>query len=254
MQNDNFQLPDILIRTFNSADTLESCLSSIKKLVPHNNIIIADHNSTDRTLEIARSFGAEIHSEEVGLGFATNILIKSSRSEYVLFVDGDIEVIRNDFVSIALLELSEHSVGAVVGCGKNHDFLYGLPLGLTMFRRRDIIDARIPDVIQGRETYYLQECLRHKSLKVKYVRDAMIHRSTYRKYRYWPEWQGAQIRITPGRHLHQLVFAIPIIFMMHLNSRSVKNYLYSPVFYFKLLKGYVNPEKFKSFDRRNFSG
>ncbi len=246
--------PDVLIRTFNSAETIGLCLKSIHDNIPFNRIIVADHNSTDGTAEIAKSLGGETHSEEVGLGYATKMLISESTSEYVLFVDGDIEVIMNDFVDIATRYLADRSTGAVVGCGRDHDFLYGLPLGLTMFRRRDIMDLDMPDIIQGRETFYLQECLRTKSLKVRYVRDAMVHRSTYRRYRYWSEWQGAQIRMTPGRHISQLAYAIPIIYMMHLNSGSVRNYLYSPIFYIKLLSGYLNPEKFGSFDRREFSG
>ena len=247
-------VPDVLIRTFNSADTIETCLKSVRRVVPHNRIIVADHNSTDGTQEIATAFGAEVYEEEKGLGFATRYLIGKSTSEYILFVDGDIEVVRPDFVTLAISYLSDPSYGAVVGCGKGHDFLYGLPLGLTMFRRRDVEDLKIPDQIEGRETFYLQECLRTKSLKVRYVRDAMIHRSTYRRYRHWSEWQGAQIRRTPSRHIQQLAYAVPIIFMMHLNSRSVKNYLYSPIFYIKLLVGYLNPDKFGSFDRRKFSG
>lgn len=254
MPTDKTGFPDVLIRTFNSAETIGLCLKSIHDNTPFNRIIVADHNSTDGTAEIVRSMGGEVHSEELGLGYATKMLIRESSSEYVLFVDGDIEVIRNDFVDAASKYLSDRSTGAVVGCGRNHDFLYGLPLGLTMFRRRDILDIHMPDTIQGRETYYLQECLRTKSLKVRYVRDAMVHRSTYRRYRYWSEWQGAQIRMTPGRHISQLAYAIPIIYMMHLNSGSVRNYLYSPIFYIKLLSGYLNPEKFGSFDRRDFSG
>ncbi len=245
--------PDVLIRTFNSAETVKLCLKSIHDNIPFNRIIVADHNSTDGTAEIARSMGAEVHSEELGLGYATKLLIRESISEYVLFVDGDVEVIRPDFVDVSTRYLNDRTTGAVVGCGRNHDFLYGLPLGLTMFRRRDILDINMPDVIQGRETYYLQELLRAKSLNVRYVRDAIVHRSTYRRYRAWPEWQGAQIRMTPGRHIRQLAYAIPIIYMMHLNSRSVRNYLYSPIFYIKLLSGYLNPGKFGSFDRRDFS-
>ena len=246
----NNEKVDVLIRTFNSAITLERCLRSITEYIPYSRIIIADHNSTDNTQEIARTFNAEILTEEVGLGFATKLLISKARANYILFVDGDIEIVKQGFVEESLKKLKSDKIGAVVGCALGHRFLYGIPLGLTLMHLDTAKKASPPDQIQGRETYYFEEALRMNSLKIAYIRDAMVHRSTYRNFKYWPEWQGAQIRLTPSRHVVQLINAITVVFMMHLNSKKIKNFFYSPIYYIKILRGYFNPIKFGSVDRR----
>lgn len=51
-----------IILTKNEEMNLTRCLESIKKLVTR--IVVVDSGSTDRTLEIARSFGADIYSHE----------------------------------------------------------------------------------------------------------------------------------------------------------------------------------------------
>ena len=241
---------DVLIRTFNSGDTIRDCLTSVENHIPKRKIIVADHNSTDDTVSIAKSFGAEVHEEEVGLGYATKMLISLAETRYVLFVDGDITIVNPNFVKDAMKLFNIKNTGAVVGCALGHDFLFGIPLGLTLMPLELLKKIDMPDSIQGRETFYFEELMRKNSLKVRYVRDSMIHRSTYRKYRYWPEWQGAQIRFTPSGHFRQLVNALTVVFMMHINSKSKKNFLYSPIYYLKLLNGYSNPRKWGSIDRR----
>jgi len=78
MSQNEIMRVDVLIRTFNSADTIADCLQSVIKFIPVRKIIVADHNSTDGTPEIAGRFGAEVHSEETGLGFATKLLISKA--------------------------------------------------------------------------------------------------------------------------------------------------------------------------------
>jgi glycosyltransferase involved in cell wall biosynthesis len=253
MPQNEIKRVDVLIRTFNSADTIADCLQSVVKFIPIRKIIVVDHNSTDGTPEIASRFGAEVHSEETGLGFATKLLISRAETEYILFVDGDITVTNADFFERAAGLFNDPRTGAVVGCAVGHDFLYGIPLGLTMLPLDLARKIKMPDVIQGRETFYFEEILADYSKKVRYIRDAMVHRSTYRKYRYWPEWQGAQIRYTPSRHFSQLLRAIFVVYMMHLNSKSAKNFLYSPIYYVKIVSGFLNPEKWGDVDRRRIT-
>ncbi len=253
MSQNKVQPVDVLIRTFNSADTIEDCLQSVVRFIPVRKIIVADHNSTDGTREIANRFGAEVYPEETGLGFATKLLISKAGTGYILFVDGDITVTSANFFERAAGMFNDPRTGAVVGCAVGHDFLYGIPLGLTMLPLDLARKIVMPDVIQGRETFYFEEVLAGASLRVRYIRDAMIHRSTYRKYRYWPEWQGAQIRMTPSRHFSQLLRAIFVVYMMHLNSKSTKNFLYSPIYYVKIVSGFLNPKKWGDVDRRKIA-
>jgi len=244
---------DVIIRTFNSGHTLDKCISSIKDHIPYEKIIVVDHCSTDSTREISISHKVDYYTEEVGLGFATKLGISKSTTEFLLFVDGDVEVVSGKFFQEALRHIKSKGVGAVVGCSVGYIFSYGLPLGLTLFERALASRVQMPDKIQGRETYYFQEYLKKNSLKVRYVKDAMIHRSEYRQMPHWPEWQGAQIRFTPGNHYRQLLWALAITFMMHFNSRNPKNIAYSSIYYFKIVIGFMNPEKWGKIDRREVS-
>ena len=241
---------DVLIRTFNSAHTLDRCIRSIKSNIPYARIIVIDHMSTDSTREIALQHDTEVYAEDQGLGYATKLAISKSSSRFILFVDSDVEIVSRDFYKRAIQKMLKENIGCVVGGSSGYIFNYGLPLGLTLFRRDFAITVHIPDKIQGRETYYFQDALKKNLLKTGYVKDAMVHRSEYRKLRNWPEWQGAQIRFTPGKHYRQVLWALAITYMMHFNSKNPKNVAYSPIYYFKILKGFMNPEKWGIIDRR----
>ncbi|MBX8631109.1 MAG: glycosyltransferase family 2 protein [Thermoplasmata archaeon] len=250
MPHDSKDGVDVLIRTFNSGRTLRDCLQSVVSCIPYRKILIADHCSTDGTPEIAKEFGADVHTEDTGLGYATKLLISLAETEYVLFVDSDVNVVSRSFMSEAIDKFKLRNTGAVVGCALGHEFLFGLPLGLTLFPLSVVKKIHIPEWVQGRETFYFEELLDSMSLKVRYVRNAMTHTGVYRNYPFWPEWQGAQIRKTPSRRLRQLAGAWLVVLLMHLNSRSKKNFIYSPVYYSKLVRGFMNPDKWGKMDRR----
>ena len=244
---------DVIIRTFNSARTLEPCMKSIAANIPFRKIIVVDHNSTDSTAEIARKFGAEIHTENVGLGYATTLGISHSATDYILFVDSDVMIIRDDFLREALVKLQSGRTGAIVGTAKGHPFLYGLPLGLTLFRRKDMEDMKIPAEIQGSETYHIRMEVRRRRMKVKYLKDSMIHNSVYRTFRYWPEWQGSQVRVSSGVNPWELLYSFLVIFLILSNSKSLRNLAYLPVFIVKFLIGYSNPARWGNMDRRRLT-
>ena len=241
---------DVLVATYNSARDLDACLGAVRALLPVGKLIVVDRNSTDGTAEIARRYGAEVHLEEVGLGYARTLALSLASSELVLFVDGDVILRRADFYARALLELGRPGVAAVVGTAVGHRFLYGLPLGLTLLRRAWAVSVPISPAAQGAETYYLRRALRSQHLGVRYVPDAMEHRSIYR-VRNWPEWQGAQLRRAAGFSLYELVYAFEVILLIHLNSRRFRNALYTPVFFAKLLRGFLAPDRWGTLDRRH---
>jgi glycosyltransferase involved in cell wall biosynthesis len=252
MGTDGDRLPpvDILVATYNSARDLDACLGAARDLLPIGRLIVVDRNSTDGTPEIARRHGAEVHFEDVGLGYARTLALDLASSELVLFLDGDVIVRRRDFYSRALALLREPGVGAVVGTALGHPFLYGLPLGLTLLRRDWARSVSIPAAAQGAETYYLRRALRRQRLRVRYVPEAMEHRSIYR-VRNWPEWQGAQLRRAAGPSVRELAYALEVVLLIHLNSRKLRNVLYTPVFWVKLLRGFFAPDRWGTLDRRS---
>ena len=241
---------DVLVRTFNSARTLRDCLQSIRLRIPVHRLIVVDRNSTDATGSIVRQFGGEIHFEESGLGYATTRAIMLAETSEVLFVDSDVTITRADFFPTALRMLDQPRVGAVVGGAVGHPFLYGLPLGLTLFRRAWVAQVEIPPEIQGTETYFIRRALARQRLGVAYVPDAMTHASPYRG-RSWPEFQGANTRLSSGWSVRELVFSLAVILLIHLNSRKARNFAYTPIFYLKFLRGFLRPDRWSKQDRRD---
>ena len=241
---------DVIVRTFNSDRYLEQCLSSARNFLPVNRLLIVDHNSTDRTVEIAKRYGAEIYEEDVGLGFATSKAIEMARTEYLIFLDSDVTIKRRDFMREACRLMSKKNTCAVVGSAKGHIFHYGLPLGLTLMPLDHVKTISIPATIESRETFFMQRKFRESRLKVRYVRDSMEHNSAYRSYRYWPEWQGAHIRITAGVNPKEILYSLLVVFLMLSNTKKLRNILYTPVFQTKLLNGFLNPARWYHMDRR----
>lgn len=225
--------------TYNSEKTLGDCLRSIRKLSEKSRLIVVDHNSQDRTLEIASKFSAEIHQESVGLGHARQLCFDLVNSEFIVFVDSDVEILRKDFLDTSHKILSDERYGAVVGVSRGHQFAYGLPASLLVLRKANFPASTIPDYIDARETYFVQRHLDALGLETAYVSNAIIHRSQFRRFK--PEWEGANTRILPAKSFKELASSLGVIILMSLNSHSAKNLAYVPVFYLKFLNGFANP-------------
>jgi len=106
---------DVTVCTYQSEKYLDECLTSIEKSVPINRLIIIDHNSTDKTLEIAKKHKAEIHFENVGLGYARQLAINLVETPIFMFVDSDVAFHNYDWFPKAVSLINEEGkVGAVV--------------------------------------------------------------------------------------------------------------------------------------------
>ncbi|QQG48511.1 MAG: glycosyltransferase family 2 protein [archaeon] len=233
----------IFVCTYNSALTLEKCLTSVTNCEPDSKVVVIDHDSTDSTTVIAERFGAEVHRENVGLGYARQLALELAESRYFAFVDGDEEVTNPLFFRCAAKRLEASVVGAVVGMAEGHRFTYGLPMGMTVFRSEDFRGKVIPPGIDAREEYFVQRRLRSLGLRTVFLSDAKVHRSQYRKFK--PEWEGANTRLACGLSLRQLLFALKVTLLLSLNSRSFRNMAYVPVFYLRFLRGFAKPQPWR---------
>ena len=86
------QLSDVavVVPVRNAEGMLAACLESIVRQRPAD-LIVVDGLSTDRTVEIARSFGARILSDEGrGLPAARAIGAQAAKTRYVALVDADV--------------------------------------------------------------------------------------------------------------------------------------------------------------------
>src|SRR3989344_849609 len=82
-------LVSVNIRTFNSERTLEKTLNSVKNQThPIMEIIVSDGYSKDRSVEIAKLYGAKVHYV-AKLGDARYQDYRKSKGKYLLSLDSD---------------------------------------------------------------------------------------------------------------------------------------------------------------------
>jgi glycosyltransferase involved in cell wall biosynthesis len=196
---------------------------------------------------IAQSFGAETYLENVGLGYARQMGLDLIQTKFLSFVDSDVVITDLGFFRKSLQLFERPSVGAVVGMSRGHRFSYGLPAGLLVLRKSHFAGKIIPSFIDARETYYLQARLDGQRLQTIYLPNAMVHSSGYRRFK--PEWEGANTRLARNLSPRELLFGAKVILLLSLNSKSLRNLIYIPVFMLKFLRGFVQPEKWRRLTR-----
>jgi glycosyltransferase involved in cell wall biosynthesis len=90
----------VIIPAFNEEKFLGNCLFSLKEQdFKDFEIIVVDNNSTDKTREIAKEFGAILVSEKKqGVAFARNKGAKIAKGEILVFTDAD-TILPKDWLS-----------------------------------------------------------------------------------------------------------------------------------------------------------
>lgn len=88
----------VIIVTFNNEETIKKCLDSILQNSPGVEVIVVDNNSSDRTVEIIKSFKEEVILVGAGanLGFSksNNLGALSARREYLIFLNPDTKILQ----------------------------------------------------------------------------------------------------------------------------------------------------------------
>jgi glycosyltransferase involved in cell wall biosynthesis len=121
----------VALLTYNSERTIKQVLESVKGLA--DSVVALDSGSKDSTVEVLRSFGAEVHYREFD-NFVNqkNYLLSLVKSDWVLFLDDD-EVVSKELRESIKRELS--------GPGKDGYFVNRL----TYYLGRWIRHAWYPD-------------------------------------------------------------------------------------------------------------
>ncbi len=111
----------------NEEKMLRGCLESAEKIV--DEIVIVDTGSTDRTIEIAKEFGAKIYHFDWINDFAAarNEAIKHSKGRWILYLDADERISQFEIQKFrkSLSELSENSGGLICTIESPHAKLTG---------------------------------------------------------------------------------------------------------------------------------
>ncbi len=97
----------IIIVNYNTTEFIRKCINSIKSNsnLQNYDIIVVDNNSKDKSIELVAKENPDVkfiwQGKNCGFGAACNIGVKNSDSEYLLFLNPDIEV-RNNAIEILI--------------------------------------------------------------------------------------------------------------------------------------------------------
>lgn len=101
----------IVIPTKNESENLPILLKSIKKqTMQPKEIIVADAKSTDDTRKIAKSFGASVVDGGMP-SVGRNAGAKKAKTEFILFLDADVELQDLEFLEKSIAEMKERDLG-----------------------------------------------------------------------------------------------------------------------------------------------
>jgi glycosyltransferase involved in cell wall biosynthesis len=144
----------VVIVTFNEEANLGRTLESVKPLVADGKgeIIVVDSGSTDRTVEIARSFGAKVFIEEwKGYAAQKNSAIDKATGDWILSLDADEEV-----DSELMEELTGRSDERVLAEGASREWI-----GHGGSATREVIKGSPVGFLVRRKNYFLGRWIKH---------------------------------------------------------------------------------------------
>src|SRR3979411_1718733 len=80
----------VLVPCFNEEAAVATVVADFRKALPASEIFVYDNNSTDRTVEVARTAGAEVRSERrQGKGHVVRLMFADIDADIYVLVDGD---------------------------------------------------------------------------------------------------------------------------------------------------------------------
>src|ERR1700726_1194573 len=146
----------VVIITHNEEANIGRTLTSVQPLVADGKgeIIIVDSGSTDRTVEIAISFGAKVFVEEwKGYAAQKNSAIDKAAGDWILSLDADEEV-----DSELMQQLTGRSDEGVLPRGASHEWC--LTMGQTG-QGQEFLKGRPVGFLFRRKNYFLGRWIKH---------------------------------------------------------------------------------------------
>jgi len=268
---------DVAVCTYNSEKYLDACLGSIRRNVPYNRLVIVDHYSTDKTVKIAKKYGAEIYFENIGLGYARQLAIEHSSAPFLLFVDSDV-VFYDDVwfkESIKIFKNESMKAGAI-GVDtpvrysdwrqKYNEFWFKYAPTITrkkhfhnvyFLRRKAIEGIKIPSFLGAYEHNFIKRYVKRKGWKVYIVDGNGIH------YYDFPEWKGAWLGAGARLFGEINVKNLPYMLFRRVFTAPLKALppaiahndpaiiLHNSIYWFRFLKGWLKTRKIYNAKTKN---
>lgn len=268
---------DVAVMTYNSEKYLEKALDSLFKAVKVRRLIVVDHYSKDKTLEIAKKFNAEIYMEDVSLGYARQLAIEKVETPIFMFFDSDIVFLRpfNWFENVMAILKNDRNLAAIVMTvtvsGKTPEaahlqyaeywnekqpwtMRWGFTTGSTFIKKEALSGLSIPSSLDAREDRYIElHIVTKKKMRFDNYRCNGIH---YFDYQNKGAWAGANERILTGLKYLPYNFVRRIITaplkaippMIH--YRNPKILSWNTRYWMGYLKGYLQPYKYRKLKRQ----
>lgn len=279
MRNCDAGVPiDVAVMTYNSERYLTQSLESTFRAVNVKRLIAVDHNSTDDTTKILKRFGAEVVSENVGLGFARQAALNLVRTPIFMFLDSDIVFSEpyDWFGGVLDLLNGDAGLAAVVMCLPldPHDLTneyqqytqfwnrrqpwtvsWGFTTGSTFIKREAVRGLHIPSALDAREDRYMELYITGKwHMRFINLQCCGTHFFDYRENK--GAWCAANERLLSGLHyfpynlLRHVVWAPLKAVPPMLHFRNPKILAWNTRYWWAYLEGYLRPEKFRKLIRR----
>jgi glycosyltransferase involved in cell wall biosynthesis len=150
----------VVIITVNEEGNIGRTLASVQPLVAdgRGEIIVVDSGSTDRTVEIAKSFGAKVFIEEwKGYAAQKNSAIDKAMGDWILSLDADEEV-EPDLAA----ELASHeAISGVNLANRSHNFCLTMEQAAAGSRNLDKIKGLPTGYRISRKNHFLGRWIKH---------------------------------------------------------------------------------------------
>jgi len=131
----------VIIRSYNEERHIGRLLEGLRQQsFGDHEILLVDSGSTDRTVDIARSYGVDVlhmRKEEFSFGRSLNLGCRVARGEFLVFASAHVYPSRKDWLGLLISAFAESKVGLVYGRQRgNH---------VTRFSEHQIFRKWFPD-------------------------------------------------------------------------------------------------------------
>jgi len=106
-----------IVPAYNEEKTIGNVLKTLKLAKELNEIIVVSDGSTDKTVQISKSFGSEVLEgpERTGKGNAMKKGVKSINADIIVFFDADLIGLTPEHVSLLVQPVLKNEAGMAVG-------------------------------------------------------------------------------------------------------------------------------------------
>ncbi|VVB76003.1 Glycosyltransferase AglI [Candidatus Tiddalikarchaeum anstoanum] len=104
----------LVIPTINTEKTLDACLYSLNKQLEKNDeLIIVDSYSTDKTLDIAKRYGAKIIKKRCNRSAARNTGWKNAKNDVIIFIESD-SIYYDNYIKIVKMRMTDAKISCML--------------------------------------------------------------------------------------------------------------------------------------------